>query len=69
MQTLWSTGELYPNIRQAALSLLAVYASSAPSERVFSKAGIIVSERRSLISSKNLNYMIFLNENKDFNDD
>lgn len=52
-----------PQLFDIALKYLCVPATSVPSERVFSKAGLIMSDRRSRIKSKMLNMMIFLNMN------
>ncbi|XP_076302530.1 uncharacterized protein LOC143220837, partial [Lasioglossum baleicum] len=38
-------------------------ATSVPSERIFSKAGQIMSERRNRLSAKNLDQLMFLNVN------
>jgi len=42
---------------------LCVLATSVPCERIFSKAGQTISEKRSRLSSKNFEKMIFLNFN------
>ena len=51
----------------------AIPATSAPSERVFSMAGNLISKKRTRISSENVRYVLFLrswgmldsNDNKD----
>ena len=43
-----------------ALQLLSVPCSSAPVERLFSKAGIILSQRRSRIASTKLEKLVFI---------
>ena len=47
-----------------ARDLIFIPATSTPSERIFSKAGHIVSKKRSSLSSKSLDSLIFLAENK-----
>ena len=44
--------------------ILAIPGTSVPSERVFSKAGKIVSKFRTSLQSENVNYLIFLKSNK-----
>lgn len=46
-----------------AQKYLSIPATSVPSERVFSKAGQILSERRNRLKAKNLDFLIFLNSN------
>ena len=46
-----------------AKKYLSIPATSVPSERVFSKAGQIMNERRNRINGKNLDMLIFLNMN------
>lgn len=50
----------FPIIMQIALDYLAIPASSAPSERVFSEAGNLISRKRGLICSENLRYVLCL---------
>ncbi|XP_060855262.1 E3 SUMO-protein ligase ZBED1-like [Metopolophium dirhodum] len=50
-------------IPTCAKKILCVPATSVPSERIFSKAGIVVSDRRSRLKAKNLNMLIFINQN------
>jgi len=47
-----------------AKDLLAIPATSAPSERIFSKAGNIISTKRSSLASKTIDPLIFLAENQ-----
>ena len=54
----------YPTLAKLARKYLAIPASSTPSERVFSSAGLIVSKRRSRISSDKVDMLIFLNKNR-----
>ena len=60
----WAQNEfLYPRIAVLAKKYLAVPATSVPSERVFSLAGIIVNKKRSRLSPTNIDTMIFMNKN------
>lgn len=54
----------YKILSQLARELLCIPATSVPSERIFSKAGNIVSSKRYSLGSKLLNSLIFLAENK-----
>ena len=61
--TWWQEQEKYlPNMAKAARKYLSIPANSVPSERVFSKAGEIVSARRNRIKSKNVDMILFLNK-------
>ncbi|EFN84807.1 Zinc finger BED domain-containing protein 1, partial [Harpegnathos saltator] len=61
----WKAHEnLYPTIAALAKIYLAIPASSASSERVFSTAGNIVTAKRNCLSTENVNLLIFLNKNK-----
>lgn len=51
--------ELY----KISIKYLCVPATSVPSERVFSKTGQITNDRRNRLSTKKLDYIIFLNSN------
>lgn len=51
----------YPKLTQLACKHLLVPASSAPAERLFSKAGAILTKARSRILSKRLPELLFLN--------
>lgn len=50
-------------LTEIALKYACIPATSVPSERIFSKAGQIVSQRRNRLSPKNVNILIFLNKN------
>lgn len=50
-------------LRRIAERYFCVSATSVPSERIFSKAGQIVSARRSSLKPSNVNSLIFLNQN------
>ncbi|XP_011859762.1 PREDICTED: zinc finger BED domain-containing protein 1-like [Vollenhovia emeryi] len=57
----WQTLKLaYPTLFTVAIRYLSVVATSVPSERVFSKAGIIKSDLRSRLSGNRLNRLLFL---------
>ena len=63
--TWWKKNEInYPNIAKMAKKYLSIPATSVPSERLFSKAGEIVSARRASIKSKNVDMILFLNKIK-----
>ena len=58
--TWWKKNEInYPNIAKMAKKYLSIPATSVPSERLFSKAGEIVSARRASIKSKNVDMILF----------
>ena len=50
------------DLSKLALQLLSVPSSSAPVERLFSKAGILLSQRRTRINSVRLEQLLFLSE-------
>ena len=54
----------FPLLSCMARKLLAIPATSAPSERVFSAAGHIVNKRRASLSSENVEMLVFLATNK-----
>lgn len=54
---------VYPKLFQIVQKRLCVPASSAPCERVFSKTGQLLTERRNRLKSKNVSQIIFLNYN------
>jgi len=56
----------YPNIWKLASCILAIPATSAPSERVFSAATNIVNKKRVRLKPETLDLLIFLRGNKDF---
>ena len=47
-----------------AKKFLCITATSVPSERLFSAAGNLVAEKRSRLTSENIDKLIFLYENK-----
>jgi len=56
----WFNKSIYPYLRMIAKQYLSIVATSVPSERLFSKAGIIT-ENRNRVSSKHLQNLLFLN--------
>jgi hypothetical protein len=58
-----SNKSIYPRLFELSLKYLCIPATSCASERVFSKAGEIVSAKRASIKPKNVNNLIFLNHN------
>lgn len=55
---------LFPKLQDCAKKFLCIPATSVPSERLFSKAGELVSQKRSSLSDDNINMILFLNKNK-----
>ena len=56
-------GETMKELRKLAKKFLTIPATSTPSERLFSKAGELINQRRSMLSDKNINMTLFLNKN------
>lgn len=54
---------IYPNLFQLALLRLCVPSTSVPCERIFSKAGYTITDRRNRLSTKNTESLLFLNSN------
>ncbi|XP_042203813.1 E3 SUMO-protein ligase ZBED1-like [Homarus americanus] len=54
---------LFPKLQEQAKMFLCSPTSSVPSERLFSKAGELVSKRRSCLKDKNVIMILFLNKN------
>lgn len=52
------------NLKHVALKYLCIPGCSTPSERVFSKAGQIITERRSRLKPERINELLFLSENR-----
>ena len=55
---------LFPNLAEAARTILAVPASSAPSERVFSKLGRVAAKERVRIRGELADLLTFLSFNE-----
>jgi hypothetical protein len=58
----------YPHIWKVAEQVLAIPATSAPSERAFSSAANIVDKKRVRLKPENIELLVFLRGNKDFVD-
>ncbi len=56
----------YPNLWKLASIILAIPATSAPSERVFSAAANIVNKKRVRLKADNVDLLVFLRANKHF---
>lgn len=56
----------YPHVAILACRYLAIPATSAASERVFSSGGNIVTKKRSALALKNAAELIFAHQNKDY---
>ncbi|XP_023201057.1 zinc finger BED domain-containing protein 1-like [Xiphophorus maculatus] len=60
----WETKALiYPLLSHVMAGRLCIVATSVPSERIFSKTGQIITERRNRISPAKLRHLVFLNAN------
>lgn len=55
--------DAYPRLFEIVLRRLCISATSVPSERVFSKAGQILNERRNRLSGKKVSQLLFLKNN------
>ena len=59
----WKThGPSFPTLSKLARILLAIPATSAPSERVFSKASLVINKLRAGMDPKNAGMVIFLKD-------
>jgi zinc finger BED domain-containing protein 1 (E3 SUMO-protein ligase ZBED1) len=57
----WKANELnYPNLCNHAKQVLCIPASSVPSERVFSAAGLLINRLRCRLSSEHVDMLLFL---------
>lgn len=54
---------VYPRLYKLVLKRLCIPATSVPCERIFSKAGNTLTEKRNRLTSKNLSMIMFLNHN------
>lgn len=60
----WSDNEkVFPILSKVAKAIHAVVATSASSERMFSKAGNVVTAKRSRIAPSNVDRFVFLHQN------
>ena len=55
----------FPNVATVARSILSIPASSVPSERVFSKAGELLTVKRLQMEAKQVDMFLFLHNNKE----
>ncbi|XP_073979938.1 E3 SUMO-protein ligase ZBED1-like [Rhodnius prolixus] len=55
--------DLYPRLYDVVLKRLSIPATSVPCERIFSKAGQILVDRRNRLKSSNVSMILFLNKN------
>lgn len=63
----WKSREMiYPKLSILARKYLGIVATSVPSERIFSKTGQIVSEKRNRLKPKHVQQLVFLNANQKY---
>ncbi len=55
-------GHVFPSLQLVAQVYLSTVATSVPSERLFSKAGELISAKRNRIKAKHVNMFLFLNQ-------
>lgn len=55
--------QTFPTLSKLAKKHLGITASSVPSERIFSKAGELISQRKNRLKGKNVNILLFLHKN------
>lgn len=51
---------MHPNLLEIAREKLSIIATSVPSERLFSKTGQILNEKRNRLTGKRLNKLVFM---------
>lgn len=56
--------EIYPNLYRYFLQIAAIPATSASAERLFSDAGNVITDKRSQLLPKNVEFLVFLHRNK-----
>jgi len=61
-----SQRETYPRLSKLARAILPIPATSAPSERVFSAAGLTITSKRSQLAPSTVNKIVFVHENEHF---
>ena len=61
----WSErSHLFPFLSQLVRKYFAVVATSVPSERLFSSAGNLITDKRNRLLPENVDKLLFLHENK-----
>jgi len=55
--------EMFPKLAKLAKSILCTLATSAPSERAFSSAGLTVTAKRNRLKPRNVNIILFIHDN------
>lgn len=59
----WRQNTCFPTLKELAREYFSINPSSVASERLFSTAGNIQTDRRNRLSAKNLQSLCFLNKN------
>lgn len=60
----WSERKkIYPRLYEIVKTRLCIIATSVPCERIFSKAGQVLTERRSRLKENKVSQILFLNQN------
>ena len=63
----WCKNEnIFPLLSKVARFIHAIPATSTPSERMFSQAGNIITEKRSSLKPSKIDSLLFLNSNRDW---
>lgn len=63
--TWWKERQLsFPRLCKVMKTKLCIVATSVPSERIFSKTGLLISERRNRLKGDKVSQLVFLNANK-----
>ena len=60
------THDQFPNVWKLASKILAIPATSAPSERALSAAANVVNKKRCRLKSETVDVLMFLRGNKEF---
>ncbi|KAG7266874.1 hypothetical protein CRUP_013850 [Coryphaenoides rupestris] len=63
----WKSRAMYPRLVKVMMTRLCITATSVPSERIFSKPGQIITERRNRLSPAKVRQLVFLNTNLPLN--
>ena len=60
----WASNQAaHPSIAEVARQYLSIPATSVASERVFSKCGLVASDRRASLSAQHVEQLVFLSHN------